>query len=185
MATTNTVVEKIAAETGWKSSDVRNRARWLIRDGYIPKGKPGPNGGAQLTSEHLIFLLLSLACPDGKRSSNFVKQFAALKTEFKGRMWTLKEAMLDRLEAWRNDDRLIKQDVELERILLIFDEKWPTAEMQFRDRGTRDMPVHWLRFAKGKEGPDQGLAELKPAVVFNGGLIMLISDILDEVPDNA
>ena len=47
------------------------------------------------------------------------------------------------------------------------------------------MPVHWLRFAKGKEGPDQGLAELKPAVVFNGGLIMLISDILDEVPDNA
>ena len=185
MVTTAEAVELIARETGWKESDIRNRARWLVRDGYLPMGKPGRRGGADLTPEHLALLLLSLACPLGKVSSRFVQQFAELKTTDGDRDWTLMEALLDRVDAFRDDQRFPKQEYRLDRVMLLFKEDWPLAEIDFvkRDEASlgRGFPSVRLVFAKGSESdaPRTGLAEMLPAVAINGGVIMLISDLLE------
>ena len=185
MPTTSKAVKVIAEETGWKESDIRNRARWLVRDGRLPKGRPGPKGGADLTARHLVLLLLSLACPEGKRSSEFVLRFAGLLTTDGEKEWTLMEALLDRIDAFHKDERLPNQDYRLDRVLLIFKEGWPIAEMDFVRRDTttdgRGFPDARLVFAEGVdgEGPNVGLAEMFPAVVINGGVIIVVSDLLE------
>ena len=83
------------------------------------------------------------------------------------------------------DTKFPKQEYRLDRVMLLFKEDWPLAEIDFvkRDEASlgRGFPSVRLVFAKGSESdaPRTGLAEMLPAVAINGGVIMLISDLLE------
>lgn len=186
MVTTTQVRQTLSKATGLPQSEVNTRLKWLAQQRIIPEGKRGPGGGANLEAKDIVNILLSLAYPEAKTAPAHVEEFAKLKTvESDGKEWTLRDALLDQIKLYQDGERLRKSEMQLDRILLIFDKDWPYAELDFMPRGSsseqRSFADSRLTFFRGplpSNISEMKLAQITRAVVLNGGVVQWIVDTL-------
>lgn len=189
MATVAQAVKAIAKATKWSETDLRHRARWLIEDGLLPKGKGGYGGAgaAEVTTKDLVTLLLSLAVPVAKAAPDHIETFRNLRSEYEGRIWRLEDALVDRIEFWRDKARFEDPDEELLSLRLTFDEKNPEAEFRWTQKKDPDGFSHVLNFAR--EGHEHeplrtDVADCKRGIEFGPAIFWILWGILtEENPD--
>ena len=100
MVTTAQVRQTLSKATGLPQSEVNTRLKWLAQQRVLPEGKRGPGGGVELNAKDLVNILLSLACPEAKTAPAYVEEFAKLIVKVDGKTLTLREAVLDQIEAF-------------------------------------------------------------------------------------
>lgn len=180
-------VDHISEATNWPLADLKQRARLCVKAGLLPKGLAGRGGtgAAEMKAKHFVTLILSLACPKAKFAPKYIKTLKKLKRleteEWDGTVWTLQDALLDRIKFWDDPERILSQAHRVDRLLLLFDEHWPTAELDFSPMEGDGKSTERRLFAPkvGKKGiPHRKIGDTVKAVAINGGIFLLIADIL-------
>lgn len=188
MATVARAVRLISQATKWSETDLRHRARWLVEDGELPKGKGGYGGAgaAEVTIKDLVTLILSMAVPVAKAAPDHIETFRNLRGEDEiGKIRRLEYALTNQIEFWGDKARVVDAETTVLSLRLFFDEKYPEAEIIWHDKNDPPDVNHSLHFAReGHESePDRAdLVDCKRGVFFGGNIFNLLWDIFEEKP---
>ena len=185
MATVAQAVKAIAKATKWPETDLKHRARWLIEAGLLPKGRGGYGGAgaAEVTIKDLVTLILSMAVPVAKAAPDHIATFRNLRAEYEGKFWRLEDALVDRIEFWRDKARFEDPDEELIFLRLTFDGKYPEAEFRWTQKDGPDEFEHSLNFAReghGHEPLRTDVADCKRGIEFGPAIFWVLWDIFTE-----
>ena len=186
MATVAQSVKAIAKATKWSETDLKHRARWLIEDGWLPKGKGGYGGAgaAEVTIKDLVTLILSMAVPAAKAAPDHIETFRNLRGEDeKGKIRRLEYALTNRIEFCGDKARVVAAETTVLSLRLFFDEKYPEAEIIWTHKDDPDGIEHKLSFDREGHKRDPNLTDLvdcKRGVFFGGNIFFVLWDILTE-----
>lgn len=184
MATVSQAVRRISKATDWSPVDLKHRARLLIEDGLLPKGKGGPGGAPHITTRDFVTLILSMAVPIAKQSPDHIQRFRDLETEDDdGKILRLEDALINRIELWSDKARVKASKINVIKLLLVFDKKYPEAEIVWRYKNDKPKVLRLLSFArKGHEREPlrTDLAKCNKAVQFGPAIFWILWDIFIE-----
>ena len=173
MATSRGIIEGLSRYSPWPKSDLRNRVRWLIQEGLLPRGKAGRGGAgaAQLEPVHIVCILLGLGVPEATAAPRFVDVLLNMKgINSDGNTISLSDLLVLKLLRVRNRKLQDADPFSIHRILLIFNDLWPAAEVHLvsnLDEGSQT-----LYFSRDVPRVVGGVMQIGGSWLFNRSLLI-------------
>ena len=164
-------VRQLAHETSWPETDLWYRARWLREAGLLKAGRAGRGGvgAVSITTKGIVRLILSTCSPGSKQAPETVRRFETLvRSDWHGS--EPRPKLVNDLVSLIEEKRAGQAPLASfpVRLLLIFDQDAPRAEIRMRSRSLQDLPDDDVLYVVGGWRP----ASQHPNVTFHRATVI-------------